>query len=270
MEAAGGLLRARESVRGVCVVSKGNIQPGLTGRLLYRAEDWRYLRGYDQDSAPAGGQDVDMRQRLLCLAKASASGLNRPLQQPTLQHWHICGGALSNDLDDLSQAYDRGYSKVKNCDPAILQSLGVAPTKMWSRMNDSGWSLHFQPKLQHDILVRNQEPGMQDRPLGCWWTVLARPQAEQGQRQQQQQQQEQQLQQLVPQFQQQPPQQQLRQPPPRESVARLCPQYLHGEQRHQQQQHKQELKQQEDQQLWQQKQRLRWVLRSSCTVWWLA
>ena len=97
MEAAGGLLRERENVPGVCIVCKGNIQPWLTGR--HRAQDWRYLRGYDQDSAPAGGQDVDMRQRLLCLAKAAAGGLNRPLQQPSLQHWHICGGALCNDLE---------------------------------------------------------------------------------------------------------------------------------------------------------------------------
>ena len=121
MEAAGGLLRERENVCGVCIVCKGKMQPGLTGRLLYRAEDWRYLRGYDQDSAPAGGQDVDMRKRLLCLAKATGSGLNRPMQQPSLPHWHICGGALSNDFDDLSRAHDRGYSKVNNCDPAIFR-----------------------------------------------------------------------------------------------------------------------------------------------------
>ena len=41
----------------------GNVNGGLTGRMAYRAADFLEARGYDEDSFPSGGQDVDLRQR---------------------------------------------------------------------------------------------------------------------------------------------------------------------------------------------------------------
>lgn len=168
MKQAAATLNTRRAVRGVCLSCKGDLGPGLTGRLTFTPHDFWFIGGYDQDSPPAGGQDVDLRERLFLFAQTHASA-NRQLQQPVMLGWKVCGCALANDFADLSTKHDRGFAKVANCDPQILAQYS-RPEKTWSKMNARGCEA-FWEKRQDKSYRRNVKDNIQ-QVMGCWYTLI--------------------------------------------------------------------------------------------------
>ena len=168
MKQAAATLNTRRSVRGLCLSCKGDLGPGLTGRLTFAPQDFWFVGGYDQDSPPSGGQDVDLRERLFLLAQVHASA-DRKLQQPVMLGWKVCGCALANDFADISTKHDRGFAKVANCDPQILARY-VKPEKTWSKMNAQGCEA-FREKRKDKSFRRNVKDNIQ-QVMGCWYTLI--------------------------------------------------------------------------------------------------
>ena len=143
----------------------------LTGRIAYRATDWLYLRGYDEfETPPSGGQDVDMRTR--CEKWGAAESPLIPIKA-TIVGEDICGGALPNDFDNTSAQHDRGWSKVKHVDPAVLEKFkDVRENKVWIKMNEQGWHKVYGPRIEQKIWRRNEEVLKSKLEIGAWFIVI--------------------------------------------------------------------------------------------------
>ena len=148
----------------------GQVAGQLLGRVAYRAVDWLYLGGYDEfGTPPSGGQDVDMRSRFEQWgAEASSATPNRSI----IVGEDICGGALPNDFENTTWQHDRGWSKVKNVDPAVLNKFRYADkNKMWISMNEHGWRFFYGPRLAKKQWIRNKEVVASKAQIGAWFIV---------------------------------------------------------------------------------------------------
>lgn len=174
LESVLSLFEEHKQVPGMCIRC-AKVDGALTGRLAYRLEDFLWLNGYDEEAPPSGGQDVDMRTRLR--QYGSAKGQTKKQLELIISGEDLCGGALPNDFSDTSRVNDRGWSKVCNVDPAILQRFSLlrgGNQKAWSRMNDEAWQKFYGPRLGNKEYVRNHALTTEKVSLGAWWNIVAR------------------------------------------------------------------------------------------------
>ena len=156
-------------VKGFCLSCSDN--GALTGRLGYHADDFLHINGYDERGPPSSGQDLDIRRRMDMMARQN--GLNPKVTHVWLNTKELCGVALPNDFADTSIVHDRGYSKVVNCDPAILATLNTEPSKLWTEMKEK--SQDYWKKLWHYCVIRrNLDVSKEKAGLGSWWAITAR------------------------------------------------------------------------------------------------
>ena len=165
----------RKNVVGACVQCRGDVGLGMTGRLCYRAKDFVELRGYDEDSTPSGGQDVDLRARLELMAEEALGYKDRPLTSPKVRDWSRCGMTIVNDWegDPDDTKTDRSAAKLRHCsEHDMAPYMQYSENKRWQKMNEVGWA-HLQKKLSEGQLRRNLYPGGEaGPPLGAWWSRL--------------------------------------------------------------------------------------------------
>ena len=90
-----------------------------------------------------------------------------------IQGQYACGTALPNDMGRTDRKHDRGYAKVKNCDPAVIQKYNAkGETKVWSAMNDQAMEI-YKDRLGKEQWIRNNKIVPSTKPtLGAWWTAL--------------------------------------------------------------------------------------------------
>ena len=138
------------------VFCKGNINPGVTGRVACSARLWTELGGYDEAAGPVGYQDVDLRERI-------ALKIGPEAKPRWLQGAAACGGCVPNHADWKT---DRGPAKIANCDPQILQGM------TWGQMNSNNMQL-MKARTQGGLLERNR--GTQ---IGAWFVELTMPEAQ--------------------------------------------------------------------------------------------
>ena len=91
-----------------------------------------------------------------------------------LKTTEVCGFAFPNDFKDITQAHDRGKSKIVNCDPHFLDKFGCDLTKVWEAMRVSTWTSYWKPLLDNEDIVRNVDVKSKKAGLGAWWVVIAR------------------------------------------------------------------------------------------------
>ena len=140
--------RRGKDTSGLCVVCRA-VDAALTGRMAYRPFDFLYLRGYDTEGTqPAACEDVDLRERLLALAKLRHGVQDKSAQRPSLVGPTICGDALANDFTNLAERVDRSIAKLANCDPAVLARFGEAPAKRFGKMCDAAWREVYSVRLE--------------------------------------------------------------------------------------------------------------------------
>ena len=90
-----------------------------------------------------------------------------------LESTEVCGIALPNDFGDITKAHDRGYSKIRNCDPDLLNKLGCDATRMWETMRTR--SQKYWDKLWNKKdTYRNQNVRKDKAEIGAWWVVTQR------------------------------------------------------------------------------------------------
>ena len=162
VEAALQAFHQHQDTVGFCLVCSA--MGALTGRLGYRMIDFVGIGGYDEAGPPSSGQDVDIRRRLTFLAEKV--GVTRSAGAVWLESREVCGVALPNDFGDITKANDRGYSKVRNCDPDVLSKLGCDATRMWETMRTRSQSYWDKLWKKKDIYRSLCEEGqIRDRSL---------------------------------------------------------------------------------------------------------
>ena len=130
---------------------------GCTGRVCIQASDFVRLGGYDQESGVVGSgfQDVDLSRRLRQAVKNHANSTGvlplRAASQSTVTLPCSAGTAFLNE-PGITSREDRGWAKIKNCDPDDLARL-----KTWGKFNASNHTL-MSAKLQSGQLGRNGMP----------------------------------------------------------------------------------------------------------------
>ena len=158
-------------VPGMCITCGGH--GPLTGRLGYRGKDFFELGGYDEfETPPSGGQDIDMRDRLLKYAEANPGRIVIP--KKGLKIDHDFGSALPNDFTNTSRGWDRGGSKTVHVHPDTWERFGVTRgTKEWGQLAHKGWKL-FEQRTKAGHLTRNVELLQNQISIGAWFCVIVR------------------------------------------------------------------------------------------------
>jgi hypothetical protein len=157
-------------VRGFCLSCAPN--GFLTGSLGYRSKDFMAVGGYDEAGPPSSGQDVDIRKRMDALSELFDGDVSKT--HVLLNGKDTCGIALPNDFANISLVHDRGFSKVKNCDPAILHNLSTDDQeKLWDKMREKEM-LYWKKVWSKDVKKRNTSLGGLKHTIGTWWVVTAR------------------------------------------------------------------------------------------------
>ena len=169
VEAALQAFHQHQDTVGFCLVCSA--MGALTGRLGYRMIDFVGIGGYDEAGPPSSGQDVDIRRRLKFLAEKV--GVTRSAADVWLESREVCGVALPNDFGDITRANDRGYSKVRNCDPDVLSKLGCDATRMWETMKTRSQSYWDKLWKKRDI-YRNLYVRKDKSEIGAWWIMTQR------------------------------------------------------------------------------------------------
>ena len=157
-------------VVGFCLSCAPNGSP--TGTLGYRAADFVTIGGYDEAGPPCSGEDVDIRNRMVGLSTLNGGVVSKTHLR--LKGKDVCGIALPHDLANISLAHDRGFSKVKNCDPEILlKFLTPDREKLWDKMQEGGL-LYWRKEWSKGVIKRNTFLGGLKHTIGSWWVVTAR------------------------------------------------------------------------------------------------
>jgi len=165
------VLEPSPPVTFVCVRAR-KCEGALTGRLAYRPEAFKQLRGYCTEMPAAAGEDTDLRERLFAAARASDTSATRVMWQPVLAGGEMNGCALPNSLV-RDRGYDRTEAKIANVDPAELaRYVGVPMRKVFARMCERA-SVLSDHKARCGLSAANRPSGRPTPPwLGCWWTGL--------------------------------------------------------------------------------------------------
>ena len=159
------------AVPGFCLKCTDVTGP-LTGRLGYRQKDSWDMQGYDEIYwIPSSGQDIDMRDRLWMMAKLHHQ--TRLQSCGEIRGSDICGQAFPNDFTDTRPKHDRGYSKVVNCDPAIMQKFGTNHDKLWSNMATKG-NVYWKEQKDQNLIIRNSTVTETKAAIGSWWVLTHR------------------------------------------------------------------------------------------------
>ncbi len=119
----------------------GGDDAGTTGRCAMFASKFTALNGFDQDLAPSGYQEIDMRERV----KRSAGYFQ--VVKKVSGHAFSCGASLPNDPRDASRSITS--AKTTNVDPNAWQGLS------WGKMNNHSKAISHA-KLARGVLVRNE------------------------------------------------------------------------------------------------------------------
>ena len=143
----------------------------LTGRLGYRQEDFTVIGGYDEDGPPSGGQDVDIRNRLVMLGEKVGSV---PSTVEWLNSSEVCGFALPNDFKNTDRNHDRGESKIVNCNPQFFKGLDCSLKEVWQNMNTVWYDRFWKKQWKDKVMKRNTTVKSKKAALGAWWVVTSR------------------------------------------------------------------------------------------------
>ena len=122
--------------------------PGVTGRIASTVLSHCKLLGYDEDAAPSGGQDIDLRSRLLAAAKEAG----------TKEPENICvaaqRGGFSVPQDNERWEADRNSAKIS----AVAADAQTRYGGNWATMNKENLAT-FRKRLRDGLIVRNHPGG---------------------------------------------------------------------------------------------------------------
>ncbi len=142
---------------------------GLTGRIALSLPDFARLGGYDEEPKTygTGYQDVDLLLRAKAMIAMYTDESQKLLLRKDAQVYRLpceAGAAFKNE-NNISVAEDRGSSKIKNLDPAVVKAL-----KTWGRINQANVT-QLRLKLERGLIGRNGAKSRPDLRLSASWHV---------------------------------------------------------------------------------------------------
>jgi hypothetical protein len=142
---------------------------GLTGRIGISLPDFARLGGYDEEPKTygTGYQDIDLLLRAKAMILKYTNESQKLLLRKDAQVYRLpceAGAAFKNE-NDILVAEDRGSSKIKNLDPAVVKAL-----KTWGRINQANVA-QLRQKLERGLIGRNGASSKPDLRLSASWHV---------------------------------------------------------------------------------------------------